>query len=102
MYGCDGDADPGYAIDCWACLGKPGRTYGCEACGETGEIWLRECPARRMGPDVIATLRAYSHYVTGFLPEPGGMLDQAATFLDAVDLLSCLKEHHLEIERQKE
>lgn len=47
-------------------------------------------------------MRAYGHYLAGFLPESGGMLDQAATFADAVDFLAGLKAHHLEIDRGRD
>ncbi len=46
-------------------------------------------------------MRAFGHYLAGFLPGAGGMLDQAATFVDAIDFLISLKEHHMEIDLEK-
>jgi len=33
-------------------------------------------------------LSFYSHYKNGFLPDSGGLLEQAATFLDAMNIIA--------------
>jgi len=46
-------------------------------------------------------IRAYSHYLAGFLPEDGGMLDQAATFVEAVGFLDAVRADHEQIEMDR-
>lgn len=68
MMGCDEDA---------------GRTvFVCH------DVEYRRCPLFYITPEVREFLSYYGHYREGFLPEAGGVTDQAATFLDAVRFLS--------------
>ena len=47
-------------------------------------------------------LSAYGHYRSGFLPVDGGMLDQSATFVDAMSFIAAVVNQHEEIERRVE
>jgi len=42
-------------------------------------------------------IRAFADYKAGFLPEPGGMLDQTAWFVDAVHFLAGVVAMHEDI-----
>lgn len=46
-------------------------------------------------------MSAYSHYRAGFLPASGGMLDQAGTFVAAVNFIAAIVSHHEEIEHER-
>ena len=55
------------------------------------------CPVRCRTPESVAMIRALADYKAGFLPEPGGMLDQSAWFVDAVHFLMGVVAMHEEI-----
>ena len=100
MFGCDGDADPGYWVFCFRCRGDaPDRS--CTVCEGTGKIRLTECPTRIITAEVDAMHEAFVHYRVGFLPTAGGMLDQTPAFRDGVRLLATLYAHHEEIESKR-
>lgn len=49
---------------------------------------LPRCPSRALTKDTLSVLSFYSHYKNGFLPDSGGLLEQAATFLDAMNIIA--------------
>ena len=49
---------------------------------------MTECPVRRIGTDVAFMAAAWAHYKAGFLPVPGGIQDQSATYVLAMQLLT--------------
>lgn len=49
-----------------------------------------------MTDEVAAVIGAYAHYEKGFLPEPGGWLDQAWTYCESMKFLSQRINHHQE------
>ena len=55
---------------------------------------MTRCPSRCITPEVSQMLRAFAHYSAGFLPAPGGLLDQAATFVETMEFLAALKNVH--------
>lgn len=65
-------------MECPECEGK-----GCEECAKTGKMELTECPLAFAGSEVWAVIEAAALFKHGLAPVHGGMLDQAATFIDA-------------------
>jgi len=59
------------------------------------------CPISRATPEIITLIRAYNHYKNGYLPGPGGIYDQAAKFVRAVDVIGSVIHQHDEAERKK-
>lgn len=80
-WGCDGEAtEPVFSVTCSGCEGR-----GCEACGGTGEVSFRRCPARVLDqaarPDLVTLVHAvYDYSELGLLPASGGTLDQTMAF----------------------
>jgi len=84
LYGCEKDAsDPVLTIQCVKCGGK---NKDCEICHGSGTEDIYRCPLRK-----VETLREfikfYGFYKKGFLPEEGGVLEQANIFLEACSFL---------------
>jgi hypothetical protein len=55
-----------------------------------------------MTREVSMAMMAHVHYKAGHLPEPGGWLDQAAPFTQAVAFISKLIGDHEEIARNSD
>lgn len=114
LWGCERSApEPLAYLSCPDCkgLGKPcplcggedqtcshchGRYKACPTCGGKNEIPLMRCPVLYMTDEMVLFVQAWSLYRQGILPEPGGMGDQAAVFIDG-----CLRLD-LEIKRLAE
>jgi hypothetical protein len=66
---------------------------------------LTTCPVNYVTPDVAAVLSCWSAFKNGVLPRAGGLLDQAATFVEAINILeselSKLQKEKFEEERAK-
>lgn len=56
-------------------------------CAGAGEFVVRECPWRRIKRCHELAVEAVVQMEAGILPAPGGMQDQAATFVEAYPLL---------------
>ncbi len=46
-------------------------------------------------------IEAFSHYRAGFLPLRGGMLDQSATYCDAMVFIASLVSYHEEVDMER-
>ena len=54
---------------------------------------MERCIYKQIDMDIINFFTAYTHYTKGFLPEPGGIGDQPATFVEAAKLVQgCLNK----------
>ena len=55
---------------------------------------MRRCPVATLPPEVWSVLEVYAAFEHGVLPVTGGLLDQAATFLEAIRVLRAeIAEH---------
>jgi hypothetical protein len=66
---------------CHRCRGSDPE---CPLCKGTNIWQIFRCPLSMLTPDIQRMLGAYRWYQNGILPDPGAMLDQAATFVEAV------------------
>jgi hypothetical protein len=69
-------------MECPECNGA-----GCDECGNTGQFTIIGCP-NKFCRDVVKVTRLADLFEKGLPPIAGGALDQAAWFLDAVQILS--------------
>jgi len=51
---------------------------------------VRRCPLRAVDRAAMEAARAHGYVQIGLLPEPGGVLDQPAVFLRAMEIVSGL------------
>lgn len=49
---------------------------------------IYRCPVALLTLETATLCRLYPHYTRGVLPVAGGLLDQTATFLDAMEVLA--------------
>lgn len=72
-------------IPCFACNDD---TYGCPECEDRRWVPVYSCPKSMRDPylEQVARVALWSRE-GGPLPEPGGSLEQAATFMDARDVV---------------
>lgn len=55
-------------------------------------IEVTKCPLKEVQPGIWNYVEAYNQYKNGFLPNPGGWLDQPAKMLEAINLIEQYKE----------
>jgi hypothetical protein len=79
-------------FDCDDCPDNQKEFRGCETDTEfsyelplVGEFF--RCPVKMVGQRIRTAMRFYIHYKNGYLPIPGGVLDQSNTFLAACEIL---------------
>jgi hypothetical protein len=77
-------------LTCAACGG-----VGCGECTD-GQITIVGCPLEQVPTAVWAVLEAAGLLEQGLAPVAGGLLDQAAGFLDAARLISAEKTRLLQ------
>lgn len=54
---------------------------------EAGSYKLKRCPIKEVTSEGLEYLEAYKFYKNGLLPMPGGWLDQAQTFIEAIRII---------------
>lgn len=62
---------------------------------------MHRCPWAYCGDDALAACDALGFAEVGILPEAGGMMDQPATFLDAMALAGDERARYLQAERER-
>jgi len=77
-------------LTCAACGG-----FGCGECTD-GQITIVGCPLGQVPAAVWAVVEAAGLLEQGLAPAAGGLLDQAAGFLDAARLISAEKSNLLQ------
>lgn len=77
------EAEP-IEIECVVC---DGLDDDCEACNRTGRMPIRTCPREFIGAIVTRAVNMISHAMQGSFPVTGGVLDQSAQFIRAMDYL---------------
>lgn len=86
QWGCDESAcDPTGYVHCHRCYGRDPECPECE--GDQRGIPVYDCPYRTAAPTVLRALPFYANWRNGLLPVPGGLLDQSASFVDAMRML---------------
>ena len=59
---------------------------------------LKRCPLRIVTREAVEATKAHGYVQAGLLPEPGGVLDQPAVFLRAMEFVSGLMAKAVEEE----
>lgn len=77
--------------------GKGKENKECEDCKGTRYFVLDHCPRKFIGTEITNEINLAGFASKGHLPEPGGMLDQDAWF---VDMWSVLSEDQSKIEEE--
>lgn len=72
------------------CDGSKGQWSTWEIDGKT----LGRCPLTLIEKGTHETLQAYSHYLKGYLPVQGGILDQTSQFVEAVKVIEASIEEN--------
>lgn len=85
-WGCEQDTEfPQFELP--FCLRCNGTNAECEMCHGSARVPIFRCPLALVGSEHYEMVSLFSHYQRGFLPDAGGILDQAPAFLDGVRLL---------------
>lgn len=84
------------------CVFCHGDNAECAACGGTNELRVHRCPNVLVTDRERAAVRAVVMVIDqGLLPDPGGWMQQSATFVAAFPLLSKLiADHRVRIEKE--
>ena len=80
-------------IECPVCGGD-----GCGEC-DGGTFWLRECPSKFIGQDLVEDLQVVTS-TKEILPSAGGLLDQSAWWFELRQTLQ-YEENQIEEARQR-
>jgi len=103
MFGCDpgSEGSPGYSLYCPRCVPSGKKNPKCPKCEGTGKVTMTRCPNRCMTPSARQMFSAFGWYQQGQLPLSGGMLDQAHSYVKAMEILSVLDGMHQKIQMEK-
>lgn len=86
-------------LNCAVCGNDPVKRQTCEACDQSGQLFLTSCP-REFVADVVDTVRTIDVCERfGALPTAGGMLDQTAAFVDVVRILGWAEHEIAEMKK---
>jgi hypothetical protein len=88
---CPTEAEPVHvnAVTCEACGGD-----GCGQCAGRGKAMLTSCPRACLTAEGRQVMQVAEFARKGCLPFAGGMLDQPATLMDAVEFVWSMEEPH--------
>ena len=82
--------------DCKTCDARLREIRGCVLPAKVAQFVhadgeeIRRCPLRVVDRAAMAAVAAHGYLQAGLLPEPGGVLDQPAAFLRAMEQVSVL------------
>lgn len=83
-WGCDAERkQPVSVIRCWWCFG-----VGCSECNSTGKRPIYRCPRASVSRFAVDALRLLALYEQGAFPAAGGLMDQAAAYVEAMQCLT--------------
>lgn len=95
-WGCDAEtAEPAVLVS--PCPYCEGRRPECSLCRGTNAVALHRCPGALVSSREIDAIRAVFAVEHGVLPDAGGWMDQAATFVDSYPLIARLIAHWREV-----
>ncbi len=84
---------PKFKLDCHKCSDAQKQERGCEADSQIPGMWkigddeISRCPRGLVTIKTIEYLNAYIFFKQGFLPNPGGWLDQPLKFIQAMRVI---------------
>lgn len=97
-------------FDCQTCTDPKREAWGCEELTPTpvhvvNGHRVRRCPVKILTPFTRRCMSLYAHYKNGFLPNAGGIADQPAWYVTAMEILESdvvtIQHEQLERERRK-
>jgi len=100
-WGCDSEAPTPFAyLECWRCLGYDPE---CEVCkGDQRGVPMVDCPFRILPQSISKVVPLFGDFRNGLLPAPGGLLDQAGTFVQAARYIGGCLSRIEEAQRQQQ
>lgn len=84
---------PKFKLDCHKCSDAGKLERGCETDSPIPGMWklndweFARCPRKLVARKSVDYLSAYFFFTKGYLPNPGGWLDQPAKLIDALILI---------------
>lgn len=86
QWGCDERAcEPTGYVHCHRCFGRDPECVECD--GDKRGIPVYDCPYRTMQGTVLRAIPYFGNWRGGILPVEGGLLDQSASFVEAMRIL---------------
>jgi len=87
-------------ISCRDCNEALQRARGCRSPAQIPSFRFENkdffhCPRRELTPQTLVYFRFFNFFQEGFLPVEGGLLDQPAKFLEAMEVLSLEQSKYL-------
>ena len=82
-----------FELDCRRCTPELKIDYGCEKDSFIPGVWklneweFQRCPLRLITSQSIEYIRAYKFFSKGYLPNPGGWLEQPVKFITAMEII---------------
>lgn len=73
-------------LTCPICEDDQGKP--CPYCKSTRSLPIYGCPEKLISSDAWLTIELYTHYQNHFLPEQGGVLDQCAKTMRAINFVA--------------
>lgn len=80
-------------LDCRSCTEDEREHNGCLKDSPVEDVWeldgevSRRCPVTLVTPESVEYIRAYNFFQKGYLPNPGGWMDQPAKLIEAIELI---------------
>ena len=82
-----------FKLDCQRCSDEDKIENGCEKDSPIPGVWklydweFQRCPLKLITYQSNCFLRAYTFFKKGYLPNPGGWLEQSIQFLKAMEII---------------
>jgi hypothetical protein len=83
-----------FNLNCHKCSAETKINNGCEEDSSIPGVWklddweFQRCPIKIITQQSIEYLKAYELFNRGFLPNPGGWLEQPVKFIEAMNIIS--------------
>ena len=99
---------PELKLDCRKCSSEEKVSRGCEEDSPIKGTWKIEgggefsrCPVTMITPQSMMYIRAYNMFKDGFLPNPGGWMDQPVKFAEVITYIQGLIQKNEEQKQNK-
>ncbi len=82
-----------FELDCHKCPPEQRTDFGCEEDSPIPGIWnlngweFQRCPLKLITQQSIEYLKAYNFFIKGFLPNPGGWMEQPIKFIRSIEII---------------